>query len=175
MEATTHPSRIRPSAAWHAQASEAHTTCSGQSHMRPNPLNPCCRQAHAQQALRHFRSPNCSIALSQSSPHHILSVLQANPPLSSPAANHHGLVRHLLGLLHVRHQLVSILHVAQVVDASQVGVLGAKLVQGRVLQAGGGRGGSGRQQLSLAWGGQPLSRLLRSSIHHAGRQQTAAQ
>ena len=66
------------------------------------------------------------------------------PTLSSPAANHHGLVGHLLGLLHVGHQLVSILHVAQVVDASQVGVLGAKLVQGRVLQAGGGQGLSQR-------------------------------
>ena len=66
--------------------------------------------------------------------------MQATLPLSSPAANHHGFVRNLFGLLHVGHQLVSILHIAQVVDASQVGVLGAKLVQGRVLQTGWGQG-----------------------------------
>ena len=157
-EAFAHPTSIRPSA---GVPSEAHTQ-PGQVKVTCNLIISPLFAGEPKHSKHHDIAdrPIAALRFRSAAPEQTLSLLQASPPLSSPAADHHCLVRHLLGLLHVGHQLVSILHIAQVVDASQVGILGAKLVQGRVLQANWRAG---------AQGGWPWS-----SAHHADRQQTAA-
>ena len=163
------PAASGPQPAWHVQPSEAPT----RDLLRSEPHATASSQPLLQTGLSRastttFAWPNCSVAVLQSS-----TLLQASPPLNSPAANHHGLVGHLFGLLHVGHQLVSILHIAQVVDASQVGVLGAKLVQGRVLQAGGGAGAQEGNSSGLHGAGshQARSRGAAHSMQAVSRQQ----